>query len=64
LRLLTLEGLASVDDTDEAYETVDAGEYFGGDDVATAMPMSMKSRRFLFSRFRDRSGELLAARRG
>ena len=31
LRLLTLEGLASVDDPDEAYETVDVGEYFGGD---------------------------------
>ena len=32
---VTLEGLASLDDPDEAYETVEVGEYFGID-VATA----------------------------
>jgi hypothetical protein len=36
LRLLTLERLARVDDPDEAYETVDVAEYFGGCDVASA----------------------------
>jgi hypothetical protein len=36
LRLLTLEGLARVHDPDEAYETVDVAEYFGGRDVASA----------------------------
>ena len=36
LRLLTMEGLAGVDEADEAYETVDVAEYFGGTDVATA----------------------------
>ena len=36
LRLLTLEGLARVEDPDEAYETVDVAEYFGGSDVASA----------------------------
>jgi hypothetical protein len=33
---VTLEGPAGLDDPDEAYETVDVGEYFGGIDVATA----------------------------
>ena len=36
LNRVTLEGLASVDDPDEKYETVDVAEYFGGDDVAAA----------------------------
>ncbi|MCM3885045.1 ATP-binding protein [Frankia sp. R82] len=36
LSLVTLEGLARVDDPDESYETVDVGEYFGGERFATA----------------------------
>lgn len=36
LRLVALEGLASVDDPDDSYETVDVAEYFGGSDVASA----------------------------
>ncbi|MFI9629344.1 hypothetical protein [Streptomyces sp. NPDC052042] len=36
LELVTVEGLAVVDDPDEQYETVDAAEYFGGRDVASA----------------------------
>ena len=41
--LLTLEGLASVDDPDEAYETVDVGEYFGGTTSRRRMPLSCRS---------------------
>ena len=36
LRKLTLEGLGTVDDPDDSYETVDVGEFFGGADMATA----------------------------
>ncbi|SBW18653.1 hypothetical protein FDG2_0757 [Candidatus Protofrankia californiensis] len=36
LQAVTLEGLAQVDDPDESYETVDVGEYVGGDRFATA----------------------------
>ncbi|MEU1227729.1 ATP-binding protein [Streptomyces sp. NPDC005828] len=36
LELVTVEGLAVVDDPDEQYETVDVAEYFGGRDVASA----------------------------
>lgn len=46
LRLLTVEGLASVDDTDEAYETVDVGEYFGGNDVATACALALSQLKY------------------
>ena len=46
LRLLTLEGLASVDDADDAYETVDVGEYFGGDDVMTAYALVLSQLKY------------------
>jgi hypothetical protein len=46
LRLLTLEGLASVDDPDEAYETVDVGEYFGGHSVATATALVLSQLKY------------------
>ncbi|MFI5724653.1 AAA family ATPase [Streptomyces cyaneofuscatus] len=36
LELVTVEGLAVVDDPDEQYETVDVAEYVGGRDVASA----------------------------
>ncbi|AGK81541.1 hypothetical protein SFUL_6661 [Streptomyces microflavus DSM 40593] len=36
LELVTVEGLAVVDDPDEQYETVDVAEYLGGRDVASA----------------------------
>ncbi|WP_368953299.1 hypothetical protein [Parafrankia soli] len=36
LRLVALEGLATVDDPDESYETVDVSEYIGGDRITTA----------------------------
>ena len=46
LRLLTLEGLASVDDPDEAYETVDVAEYFGGNDAATARALVLSQLKY------------------
>ena len=46
LRLLTLEGLARVDDPDEAYETVDVAEYFGGNDVATARALVLSQLKY------------------
>ncbi|SNQ50475.1 conserved hypothetical protein [Frankia canadensis] len=36
LRLVALEGLATVDDPDESYETVDVSEYIGGYRITTA----------------------------
>ena len=46
LSLLTVEGLASVDDADEAYESVDVGEYFGGNDVATASALVLSQLKY------------------
>jgi hypothetical protein len=46
LRLLTLEGLARVDDPDEGYETVDAGEYFGGKNVAAATALVLSQLKY------------------
>jgi hypothetical protein len=46
LRRITLEGLASVDDPDEAYETVDVAEYVGGKDVATAQALVLSQLKY------------------
>jgi hypothetical protein len=46
LHLLTMEGLAPVDDPDEAYQAVDVGEYFGGDDVATARALVLSQLKY------------------
>jgi hypothetical protein len=46
LRLINLEGLASVDDPDEAYETVDVSEYIGGTDVATARALVLSQLKY------------------
>ncbi len=46
LRLLTMEGLASVDDPDEAYQTVDVAEYLGGNDVATARALVLSQLKY------------------
>jgi hypothetical protein len=46
LRLLTLEGLASVDDPDEAYETVDVGQYFGGTNIEAASALVLSQLKY------------------
>jgi hypothetical protein len=46
LRRVTLEGLAKVDDPDEAYETVDVAEYYGGHDVTSARAVVMSQLKY------------------
>jgi hypothetical protein len=46
LCLLTMEGLARVDDPDEVYETVDVAEYFGGRDTATARSLVLSQLKY------------------
>ncbi|MFB8168296.1 hypothetical protein ACFC60_10145 [Kitasatospora purpeofusca] len=53
LHRISLEGLASVDDPDDEYETVDVAEYYGGSDVASAHRLVLSQLKYS-TKFPDR----------